>query len=298
VQLTPAPVPTPPPPPVITPSPDLVVRQATSILDLKQKIADDLIDRVILVGQQHISPAAALKPDSLWIGLNRGSNGADMTRRTRPIVVDTTQAPLSGGGATGGAWVSFMDGAHLIEWVGLAPTQLGVTVDGVIKFGGDPDYQPAYGIKLGAPRIDATCRGTDPNRDQAIYFAHALGRGPHDIEIDDAVLDLSGGLGAAFQGYHSTNAAPGADHITVRRAKVAGATFVAMVWDPTVHDWSIEASHYGTKKFGLSYWPDLHKSEQATTGTASSMAFRLTNTGGSPPGYVETYFPGSQAGLV
>jgi hypothetical protein len=193
-----------------------------------------------------------------------------------------------------------MEGARFIDWKGLKFRSNSTGADGLVKIGGDPGYVPAHDIVLRDIDIDASCTGVS-STSQAIYLAHALGRGPYNIQIINPLIDCAGGLYAALQGYHSTNAAPMADHVTVLGAVVHNAQIGVLIWDPTVHDWYVEMAMTGTKKNRLSYYPDLYTGEQASPGAwpvPANMNVNTHVTQTAPAGSYEGDFIHSSLGLV
>lgn len=289
----PPPPPPPPPPPVPPVNPNITT--VSSILALKQAIANDAWDKAILAaGSYALADPSALLSNSLWIGTARGSNGADMTHRTHTIEVDATAATFTGAG------IKFMEGARFIDWNGLKFRSQSIGAEGIVKIGGDPGYAPAHDLVLRGIDIDSSCVGT-ASTSQAIYFAHALGRGPYNIQIVSPRLDLAGGLYGAVQAYHSAAGAPGADHITILDAIVANATIDVLIWDPTLHDWYIQMAATGTKKNRLSYNWNIHGGEQAPAGAYPNpvnMDIDRYVTQTSPAGSYEGDYIPSRTGLV
>lgn len=260
-----SPVPTPPdptPPAAGAPALPAIVGSTvtvSSILALKQKIADNSVGKVILqAGSYAAADPGALADNSLWIGAARGGQ-PEMASRTNWITVDCSAATFTGHG------IKFMEGARLIDWTGLKFRSLSISLEGIVKIGGDASYVPAHDIRLRDIDIDSSCVGLD-NGAQAIYFAHALGRGPHEIDVVSPRLNLTGGLYAAIQGYHSAAGAPCADHVRVYDAQSTGGKIGVIVWDPTVHDWYVELVATGLANNRLSYNWNLHGAEQAPTG--------------------------------
>jgi hypothetical protein len=157
---------------------------------------------VVANGTYRVSPAAAQRSDSLWIG----SRYAD---RTRPVTVRAETrggVTFDGGGTTYFGCISFEEGAHDQTWDGFRCASGQATETGVITYGGYAGKAAPHHITLRAWTILSSCTGrataaTGNTIDHAVYISQAVG-GPHDLLFED-LGGTAGRLAPAFHFYHS-----------------------------------------------------------------------------------------------
>ena len=150
--------------------------------------------------------------------------------RTRPVTVRAETrggVTFDGGGASAFGGLSFEDGAHDQTWDGFnfanmaAATRPGSSCSAAYT----PRRAPHH-ITLRNITILASCTGRATTAsgntiDHAVYFAHALGAGPHDILFEDITVDGAGNLASAFHFYHGdVRPTRNAWNVTVRRLTV------------------------------------------------------------------------------
>jgi hypothetical protein len=240
---TPAPTATPTPKPTPTPAPTTssTVR-VSSIPDLLSTLDDNSVTEIVVAnGTYRVSPAASQASNSLWIG-------ARFADRTRPVVVraeTTGGVTFDGGGATYFGCISFEAGAHDQTWIGFRCANGQATSTGVVTFGGAGsaayDAPGAYRITMRHIVIDRSCTGrattaSGSTWDHAFYFSQGTGTGPHEILLEDIVVDGRGYLASAIHFDHGDAGHPNASNVTVRRLQVTGTQQAIILWTPPVHD--------------------------------------------------------------
>ena len=187
----PTPVPTAAPTPTPTPTPPTTqkVVQVSSIVALKTALADNSVDEIVVAnGTYHVSAAASRASDSLYIG---GAYAA----RNRPVTVRAATiggVTFDAGGASVGMYI--LDGAHDQTWDGFHFANVHPVDTGTVVIGGDPTYVPPFNFTLRHITLDASNhrQSTSDINAQGIYFANALGRGPHDFLLEDITVDRDG----------------------------------------------------------------------------------------------------------
>ena len=233
----PTPKPTAAPTPTPSTSGDKVV-VVTSIPALLTALNDNSVDKIIVKdGTYRLSPSNQKASNSLWIG----SKFAD---RTRPIVVraETRGGVIfDGGGASAFGGLSFEDGAHDQTWDGFTFANMAARSTGIIEVGGYTPRASPHDITVRHITIRSSCTGRATTRDgntldHAVYIAHALGSGPHDLLFEDITVDGRGGLASAFHFYHSEPGAPNAHGVTVRGLHVRGTQQAIILWDATLRN--------------------------------------------------------------
>jgi hypothetical protein len=263
--------------------------RVTSIAGLLSVLADaSVTDIVVANGTYHVSPASSQASDSLWIG-------ARYSGRTRPVTVRAeTQGGVTfdGGGATGFGCISFEGGAHHQTWDGFRCANGSPTQTGVIMFGGYAGQAAPHHIAL----RDWSLLGslTTPSTgatDHGVYFSEAVD-GPHDIALETLSVDGSGGLDSAVHAYHSDASNKNAWNVTITGMSVSGTAQAVILWDSTLHDWTIRdstissASDYAVRyespgATGISFINVTSFGSGSGTGFYSSL-------GSSPPGVTFT----------
>jgi hypothetical protein len=224
--------------PVPAASPDTGVR-VTSIEGLLSALADDSVtDIVVANGTYRVSPASAQASDSLWIGARYAS-------RTRPVTVRAETrcgVTFDGGGATSYGCISFEAGAHHQTWDGFRCADGSPTQTGVITFGGYVGEAAPHHITLRNWSLlgSLTTESTGAT-DHGVYFSQAVG-GPHDIVLDTLSVDGSGGLDSAIHAFHSDAVNTNAWNVTITGLSVSGTAQAVILWDSTLHDWTISDS--------------------------------------------------------
>lgn len=190
--------------PVIPPANEKVV-SVTNITDLRKYLADNTVDRIICEDGRYISNGGT-GAGSLWIG-SQTSGGTPFMERTRPVIV---QARNKHKAIIEGGYLSFEDGAHHQTWDGFRHSNMSVSSNGVINFGGYFARRSPHHITIKNLWIDETCKaasGPNASQDHAIYPAHALGDGPNNIIVEDFRIDCVNLNGAL----HSWHPEPGQD---------------------------------------------------------------------------------------
>jgi outer membrane biosynthesis protein TonB len=287
---TPTPLPTAIPTaiPTATPAPTAAPTQpagskaviVASIPALKTALADNTVDEIIVAnGTYHLSPSHRFLADSLWIGGNAYAN------RTRPITVRAATiggVTFDGGGATGYAALSFEDGAHDQTWDGFTFANMVANESGIIEFGGYLPRRTVHHLTIRNIRILGTCRGnattsSGNTTEHAIYFAHAVGVGPHDLLAEDISVDGSGFLASAIHGDHGDALNPPAWNVTVRRLHVVKTQQAIILWEPAFRNWTIDTADIsGALAYAVRY--------EAIGGTGITFS-NITSTGSGVRGF-------------
>ena len=273
--------------PVATPVPGASVR-VTSIPDLLTALADDTITEIVVAdGTYQVSPAALQHPDSLWIG-------SRFSARTRPVIVRAETrggVTFDGGGSTTFGGLTFVDGAHDQTWDGFAFANGQATDTGVIVFGGYAGLPAPHHITLRSISITASVTGHNDRNDHGIYFSHAVG-GPHDILVEDLSVDGSGPtpLSTALHFFHSDAGNQNAWNTTIRRLTVVGTYTAVSIWDPTLHDLTIDGASISHPIYGaVQYEQPGRAITLANMVSVGSGKFGFYSTlGDQPPGITIT----------
>ena len=277
------PSPTPSPTQTPTPTAPLGSTRVTSIPALLNALADNNVtDITVANGTYHVSRASQQTSDSLWIGSRFAS-------RTRPVTVHAETVggvTFDGGGTAGFGCISFEAGAHDQTWDGFTCAHGAATQTGVITFGGYSGLASPHHITLSHWTITATCTGSatsaaGPATDHAIYTS--LGS-PHDLLFEDITVDGRGGLASALHGDHS----PNAYNLTARRFTVTGTQQAFIIWDHSIHDWTIEDSTVTNPLlFAVRYengGTGIVLRNLVSTGSRNGQGFYSDTGGANPPG--------------
>ncbi len=289
---TPAPTTTPtaPPTPVPTPPLGLTSVRVSSVTDLLSALADNSFDEIVVTnGTYYVSPANSQRSDSLYIG-------ARYAGRTRPITVRAETrggVTFDGGGGTSYGGLTFAAGAHDQAWDGFNFANMVAIDTGIIVFGGDPTLIAPHHITLRSITLKSTCRRPSSSNinAQGVYFAQALGVGPHDLLVEDLTVDGSDpfSLWSAIHAYHGTVVAPPSYNVTIRRLKVTGTPFPIVLWDDTAvqHDWLIDgATISGAGSYAVRFESVGARNIllNAMTSTGSGYGGFYSSMGTTPPG--------------
>jgi hypothetical protein len=293
-RMTPA-VPMVTPVPTRTPAWGVKSVRVTAIPALLTTLADNTVDEIVVAnGTYHVSPSGQKAPDSLWIG------GDAFAARTRPITVraETVGGVTLDGSGTTGAYggLSFEDGAHDQTWDGFRFTNMTADYTGIIEIGGYTPRRAPYGITLRNMTVTGSCTGRATTADgqtwdHAVYLAHALGVGPHDLLIDNLSVDGSGDLASAIHVYHGDATAPGSWNVTIRGLHVTGTQSAVILAVDGLHDMTIDGADIdGAKAYGV-----LFESTNATSIVLKNMTTTNSGYGGfrssmgtNPPGVTLT----------
>ncbi len=292
---TPRPTPRPTPkPPAPTPTPATSTVRVTSIPALLTALADDAITEIVVAnGTYRVSAAAAQSSNSLWIG-------ARFASRTRPVTVRAETrggVTFDGGGTTYFGCISFEAGAHDQTWDGFNCANGQATSTGVVTFGGagSTAYETpgAYRITMRSITILASCTGraTTPSGntlDHAFYLSQALGTGPHDILLEDIVVDGRGYLASAIHFDHGDSTHPSASNVTVRRLRVTGTQQAIILWRPPVQNITFDSvTITGALDVAVRFESvgasGIRFSNITSTGSGAGVGF-YSSLGSSPPG--------------
>ena len=184
-----------------------------------------------------------------------------MPRELRAVTVRAATdggVTFDGGSVLNSTGMTFAASAHDQTWDGFHFANMRPVSTGIVVFGGQPDLAPPRNITMTHITVDATCHrsATLSNQEHAFYFAAALSRGPHDILLQDIVVDGSDTLGiwSAIHMDHGDSAAPAGDHVTVRRLTVTGTYQAIILWSPPTHDWLIDtATITGAHQFAIRF---------------------------------------------
>ncbi len=216
--------------------------RVSSIAALLGALAKDSVTEIVVAdGTYRISTAGSQASDSLWIG-------SRFAGRTNPVTV-RAETPggvvFDGGGRTHFGGISFEEGAHDQTWDGFVFANGTPTQTGVITFGGYAGKAAAHHITLRNITIPrSVISTTDGVTDHGVYFSQAVG-GVHDVLIDGLTVDGAGGLDSAVHFYASSSGNPNAWNVTIRRLKVSGTDQAVMLWDPTIHDITVDGATIG-----------------------------------------------------
>lgn len=257
-----------------------------SIAALKTALADNTVDEIVVAnGTYHVSPSNQTLADSLWIGGNAYAN------RTRPITVRAATiggVTFDGSGASGYGGLSFEDGAHDQTWDGFNFANMTANQSGIIEFGGYMPRRTVHHLTIRNIRILGTCRGrattsSGNTTEHAIYFAHAVGVGPHDLLAEDISVDGSGFLASAIHGDHGDALNPPSWNVTVRRLHVVKTQQAIILWYPAFRNWTIDTADItGALAYAVRY--------EAVGATGITFA-NITSTGSGVQGFASNQGP-------
>lgn len=247
----------------------------SSIAALKQALADDTVDEIIVAnGTYHVSPASDQRSDSLWIG-------SAYAGRTRPVTVKAQTVggvTFDGGGTTYFGCISFEEGAHDQAWDGFNCASGQATDTGIIVFGGYAGKVAPHHITLSNIHILSSCTAHNERNDHAVYFSEAIG-GPHDITLQDFTVDgpnsgtTGPGLSSALHFYHSDATNSNAWNVTVKRLHVNGTYQPIILWDSTLKNITIDTADLAFPGSGTAV-------RYETTGSTNILIENVVSTGG------------------
>jgi hypothetical protein len=263
--------------------------RVTSIAGLLDTLADESVtDIVVANGTYHVSPASGQASDSLWIG-------ARYAGRTVPVTV-RAETPcgvtFDGGGATPFGCISFEEGAHDQTWDGFRCANGTPTQTGVVMFGGYAGKAAPHHITLrNWALLGSLTTPSTGATDHGVYFSYAVG-GPHDIVLEHLAVDGSGGLDSAIHAFHSDATNTNAWNVTITGLSVQGTANALILWDDTLHDWTIRDStitnatdnavrYESPGATGISF------TNVVSTGSGSGRGF-YSSLGDAPPGVTFT----------
>jgi len=262
------------------------VVQVSTIPALLKALADDRTDEIVVAnGTYHDSPSSYVAADSLWID-------GRFARRTNPVLV---RAETPGGvtfdgkgGGDGYGGLSFEDGAHDQTWDGFNFANMTANQSGIIEFGGYMPRRTVHHLTVRNIRILGTCRGrattsAGNTTEHAIYFAHAVGVGPHDLLAEDISVDGSGFLASAIHGDHGDTLNPPSWNVTVRRLHVVKTQQAIILWYPAFKNWTIDSADIsGALAYAIRY------EAQGATGITFS---NITSTNSGVQGFASNQGP-------
>jgi len=270
-----------------TPPPTSV--RVTSIAGLLSVLADDSVANIVVAdGTYRVSRASSQASDSLWIGARYAS-------RTRPVTVWAETrggVTLDGGGTIAYGCISFEAGAHDQTWDGFQCADGSPTQTGVIVFGGYAGQAAPHHITLRNWSLLASL--TTPSTgatDHGVYFSEAVG-GPHDITLENLSVDGSGGLDSAIHAFHSDATNQNAWNVTIAGLSVSGTAQALILWDSTLHDWTIRDSTIANAtdtavRFESPGATGISFTNVTSTGSGSGRGF-YSSLGSNPPGVTFT----------
>ena len=126
--------------------------------------------------------------------------------------------------------------------------------------------------------------------DHGVYFSYAVG-GPHDIVLENLSVDGSGGLDSAIHAFHSDATNKNAWNVTIAGMSVSGTDQAVILWDSTIHDWTIRDSTItGATSFAVRYedpGTGISFTNVTSTGTNTGRGF-YSSLGSHPPGVTFT----------
>jgi len=288
----PPPRPTPTPLPTLTPGDNPV--RVTSIPALLKALADNTVDEIVVAnGTYHVSPSGQQRADSLWIGGDRFAN------RTRPITVRAETVggvTFDGGGGSAFGALSFEDGAHDQTWDGFRFANMTAEYTGIIEVGGYTPRRTPYNIRLRNMTVLASCTGrattaSGSTWDHALYLAHAVGTGPHDILIENLSVDGSGNLASAIHLYHGDATNPGSSNVTVRGLHVFGTQSAIIAAVDGLHHVTVDGADIGGAKAYAVLFESTNASDivfRNITSVRSGRGGFFSSLGSSPPGVTLT----------
>ena len=124
-----------------------------------------------------------------------------------------------------------------------------------------------------------------------MYFSKAVG-GPHDIVLENLSVDGSGGLDSAIHAFHSDAANENAWNVTITGLSVSGTDQAIILWDSTIHDWTIRDSTItNATDYAVRYESPgatgINFTNVTSTGSATGRGF-YSSLGTNPPGVTFT----------
>jgi hypothetical protein len=235
----------------------------SSIPALKSALADNTVDVIVVAnGTYHVSPSNQAASDSLWIG-SAYSGGFAFDARTRPVTVRAQSiggVTFDGGNGSGYGGLSFEAGAHDQTWDGFAFAHMNASYTGIIEIGGYTTRAVPHHITLRNITILSSCTGRATTADgsswdHAVYMGQAAYPGPHDITFDNLTVHGEGGLATAFHFFHGAdNGGYNAYNVLVRNLTVTGTQQAFLIWEPTVHDVTLDgATITNAKAYAIRY---------------------------------------------
>jgi hypothetical protein len=277
---TPAPTAVPTPDPTPAPTPSVKTVRVSSISGLLSTLRDNTVDVIVVAnGTYHVSPSNQTASDSLWIGPNYASRTNPVTVRAETIGGVT----FDGGGASGYGGLSFEAGARYQTWDGFTFAHMNANYTGIVEIGSYTSRAAPHHITLRNITILSSCTGratTADGRtwDHAVYMGQALAPGPHDIVFDNLTVHGEGGLATAFHFFHGAdNGGVNAHDVLVRDLTVTGTQQAFLIWEPTVHDVTLDgATISNAKAYAIRY---------ETIGSAMPYNIVIRNVTSSSSGY-------------
>lgn len=274
-------------PPVMPPASEKIV-PVTNITDLRKYLADNSVDKIICEDGRYIANQGTTA-GSLWIG-SQAAGGTPFAERTRPIIV---QARNKHKAIIEGGYLSFEDGAHDQVWDGFRHSNMTVTSNGVINFGGYFARRAPHHITIRNLWIDDTCKashGPSGTQDHAIYPAHALGLGPGWITVEDFRIDAAN-LNGALHSWHpepGQEGLPGHD-MTFRRGIITKPWWGLVGGHTTViKNWLIEDIRIEDARNCAIGWYELNQVEMTLRRVVTVRSAKVFKFSGSvkpiPPG--------------
>jgi hypothetical protein len=275
----------------------------SSIPGLKTALADNTVDEIVVAnGTYHVSPAGQAAADSLWIGSST-SGGYPFASRTRAITVRAETiggVTFDGGGGSGYGGLAFEAGAHDQVWDGFNFAHMAANYTGIIEIGGYTTRAAPHHITLRHITILATCTGRATTADgstwdHAIYMGQALAPGPHDLVFEDVTVHGEGNLATAFHFFHGADMGGlNANHVTIRRLTVTGTQQPFLIWEPSVHDVTLDtATISNAKAYAIRYetiGSTLPYNIQLSNITSTGSGYQgfYSSLGSAPPGVTFT----------
>jgi hypothetical protein len=259
--------------------------RVSSIPDLLSALAKDAVTEIVVAdGTYHVSGAASQASDSLWIG-------ARFAGRTNPVTVRAETSGgvvFDGGGTNSFGGITFLAGAHDQTWQGFvwqngSPFTPPADGTGVIVFGGYAGQAAPHHITL----RDVTVRQIT-GVGHAMYVSWSVG-GVHDILLDGYTVEDPGAvLRSALHFYHSDATNLNAWNFTVRNLHVSGTQQAIMLWDPTLHDITIDTALITDPsdvavRYEAPGATNITLANITSTGSGSGKGFQ-SSLGTSPPG--------------
>ncbi len=251
-----------------------------SIAGLKKALANNRVSLIVVRnGTYRVSPAAAQRSNSLWIGKRYAS-------RTRAVKVRAQTrggVTFDGGGERMFGGLSFEAGAHHQTWAGFNFVNGKATQTGVVMFGGYAGLRAAHHIKLRHIKFRSSVAGQAPTRDSAptdaaIYIAGAVG-GPHHLRFYDINVDGRGNLASAFQFYHHSAGNPNAWNVVIRHLTVTRTQQAVILWDSTLRNVTIDGARISNA---------LSHAVRFEQGSGIHLA-NITSTGSGEQGFYSTH---------
>ena len=189
---------------------------------------------------------------------------------------------FDGGGTSYFGCISFEEGAHDQTWDGFNFANMTANESGIIEFGGYMPRRTVHHLTVRNIKILGTCRGrattsAGNTTEHAIYFAHAVGVGPHDLLAEDISVDGSGYLASAIHGDHGDALNPPSWNVTVRRLHVVKTQQAIILWYPAFRNWTIDTADItGALAYGIRY---------EAVGASGITFANITSTGSGVQGF-------------